>query len=244
MAIPVPTFRVLMGAEYGALPTIETDISDYVQSYSFRRGRDNVLSSFQAGTATLVVRNADGRFSPAYTGGAYYGVLDVMIRVRIEVILNGITYPRFWGYIQSIRPNPEDCWNFTNIELSDIFAWLSIRNALVSYGPGDTNAGTAIGTLLNIISWPAGLRELDAGYHTWPSAPSLGTTTALSQANTLAANDLGRFYGGQEGDAVFEQDGQGHGGKDFQGWIKSAKCRAACPATRDASCAGRSRSFM
>jgi hypothetical protein len=41
-----------------------TDISDYVEGFSVRRGRNNELDRIEAGTLSLTLDNSDGRFTP------------------------------------------------------------------------------------------------------------------------------------------------------------------------------------
>ena len=48
-----------------------TDISDYVEGFQVRRGRNNELDRIEAGTLSLTLDNSDGRFTPGkrYSGG-------------------------------------------------------------------------------------------------------------------------------------------------------------------------------
>jgi hypothetical protein len=60
-----------------------TDITDYVKSVSTSRGRDYELDQMQAGKASIVLNNADGRFTPDSASSPYYP--NVLPRRRIRI---------------------------------------------------------------------------------------------------------------------------------------------------------------
>ena len=77
------------------------DISAYVRSCDIVLG---MMDAFQhvadVGTCTLVVNNEDRRFSPAYTSGAYYGLLLPYMDVTVE--RNSVRL--FTGFVESFMP--------------------------------------------------------------------------------------------------------------------------------------------
>ncbi|HXI19100.1 MAG TPA: hypothetical protein VNM48_22265, partial [Chloroflexota bacterium] len=50
-----------------------TSVTDYVEAFSLRRGRQGPLETAGAGSATLRLTNGDRRFDPRHTTGPYYG---------------------------------------------------------------------------------------------------------------------------------------------------------------------------
>jgi len=61
-----------------------TDISPWVYKADWARGRQHELDKFEAGTATLLVDNNDGRFSPWNTASPYNGYLLPMRYLQIR----------------------------------------------------------------------------------------------------------------------------------------------------------------
>jgi len=62
-----------------------TDVTAYVRSLSFSRGRSNELDTFQTGSASVVLSNADRRFDPSYASSPYNGALTPLRPVQITV---------------------------------------------------------------------------------------------------------------------------------------------------------------
>lgn len=61
------------------------DVTSYVRTLSTSRGRNQELQQFEAGTLSATLSNADGRFSPWNTAGAYYPGVDVGIPIRVRL---------------------------------------------------------------------------------------------------------------------------------------------------------------
>lgn len=78
-----------------------TDISQWVRSINTNRPTSNESGKFAAGTATIVLDNRDGRFSPANTAGPYVsgGVSLIVpdVPVRIVAAHGGQTHQLFYG---------------------------------------------------------------------------------------------------------------------------------------------------
>ncbi len=78
-----------------------TEVTAYVRSVRTSRGRSNELEQFGAGTATIVLSNADRRFDPDYSSGPYYGDILPRKQVKVECVYNAVTYPVFRGVVQA-----------------------------------------------------------------------------------------------------------------------------------------------
>lgn len=78
-----------------------TDISEWVRAINTNRPTSNESGKFAAGTASIVLSNRDGRFSPANTAGPYVsgGATQVVpdVPVRIRATTGGYTYQLFHG---------------------------------------------------------------------------------------------------------------------------------------------------
>jgi len=77
------------------------DITSRVQSATINRGRQRILDRFEAGTASVVLRNDDRLFDPSNSAGTYAGKLVPMVPFRIRAQNSAGTYSRFTGFADS-----------------------------------------------------------------------------------------------------------------------------------------------
>ena len=195
------TYTVELATADGANPSTFTDITSYVQSVAITRGRDDVLSQVQTGTARVTLINEDGRFSPGYTASPLYGNVATMRAVRIRGTFSAVTYDLYYGYIQSITPVPTPNVRTCTLDLADGFAWLDLAVTTPTYTLVPT--GTSIGVALNSASWPAGLRDLATGQST--ITPSYTDQSVLSQIQGIGIdNEAGLVYMSGAGKVVFQ----------------------------------------
>ena len=195
------TYIVELATADGANPSTFTDITSYVQSVAITRGRDDVLSQVQTGTARVTLINEDGRFSPGYTSSPLYGNVATMRAVRIRGTFSAVTYDLYYGYIQSITPVPTPNVRTCTLDLADGFAWLDLAVTTPTYALVAT--GTSIGVALNSASWPAGLRDLATGQST--ITPSYTDQSVLSQIQGIGIdNEAGLVYMSGAGKVVFQ----------------------------------------
>ena len=195
------TYTVELATADGANPSTFTDITAYVQSVAITRGRDDVLSQVQTGTARVTLINEDGRFSPGYSLSPLYGNVATMRAVRISGTYSATTYDLYYGYIQSITPVPTPSVRTCTLDLADGFAWLDLAVTTPTYSLVAT--GTSIGVALDSASWPAGLRDLATGQST--ILPSYADQSVLSQIQGIGIdNEAGLVYMSGAGKVVFQ----------------------------------------
>ena len=195
------TYTVELATADGANPSTFTDITAYVQSVAITRGRDDVLSQVQTGTARVTLINEDGRFSPGYALSPLYGNVATMRAVRIRGAFAAVTYDLYYGYIQSITPVPTPSVRTCTLDLADGFAWLDLAVTTPTYSLVTT--GTSIGVALDSASWPAGLRDLATGQST--ITPSYTDQSVLSQIQGIGIdNEAGLVYMSGAGEVVFQ----------------------------------------
>lgn len=115
-----------------------TDITQYVQSISTDRGKqaeddDHV----QAGTATIVLENDDGRFDPNNTGSPYAPNVKPMKRLRVRATnpADAVVYDLFTGYIMSWPQQYADgeAQTLTTLNCVDAFTILANETLPDSY---------------------------------------------------------------------------------------------------------------
>jgi len=99
------------------------DISGYVLSCDIRRGRRTDLGRMPAGSATLVLNNHDGRFSPDKAAGPYYGQLNLYRRLRIKgTVVGASTYGMIYMYVLGMSNKPKIKQQVVTWFLGDKFA--------------------------------------------------------------------------------------------------------------------------
>lgn len=105
-----------------------TDVSSYVRAVTTSRGRSSELDSFQTGSASITLSNADRRFDPEYSSGPYYGTLTPLRPVRIRAQYGaGATTNLFFGWIEQwpqTYVNPTDA--VVTVTASDSFKILNL----------------------------------------------------------------------------------------------------------------------
>lgn len=105
-----------------------TDISQYVDlvsGVSITRGASDELAEIQPGTATLVLDNVDGRFTPGNTASPYWPHVRRNAPIRISVVVDGVTFPRFYGMVNEFPAEWHGLLSKVQITCTDLFKRLN-----------------------------------------------------------------------------------------------------------------------
>jgi hypothetical protein len=183
------------------------DVSDRVNMIKTSRGRTALSDQFQTGTMTLRIVDQNGDFNPQNPTGPYFELLTPMKKVQITATYSGVTYPIFSGFITSyVNTQPKDATEVAYTTIQAVDAYRLAQNAQISTVTGAAAgnlSGTRINQILNQISWPASMRDVDAGLTTMQADP--GTTrTSLSALQTVADSEYGAIYVDASGSFVFQ----------------------------------------
>jgi hypothetical protein len=188
--------------------SIIVDVSNVVNSISTRRGRNAQADQFQTGTLSLRIIDQNGDFNPMNAGGPYYQLLTPMRKVQITATYSGVTYPVFSGFITSYTTTtPQSAVGdvvYTVINAVDAFRLA--QNAQISTVAGTSAGqltGARINNLLDAISWPATMRDVDPGLTTVQADPGTART-ALAACQTIETTEFGAFYVDAAGSFVFQ----------------------------------------
>jgi len=179
------------------------DISNQVGKISIRRGYNLLQDQFQAGTASVRVYDPTGAWNPQNTSSPYYGKLVPLRKMRIlgnnEYLFSG--YTTSYNYIY---PKDQEI-GFVDIELSDAFRLFNMANvtAITGQAAGQTT-GTRINKILDTVSWPTSMREVETGNST-VQADSATSRTSLNAIKNVEFSEQGAFYVGTTGNAEFHQ---------------------------------------
>ena len=184
------------------------DVSNQVDGINTRRGRNAEADQFQTGTCTMRIVDQNGDFNPQNTASPYFGLLDPMRKLQITATFNGVIYPIFSGFItgyQTITPQ-ESNDNVTYTTITAVDAFRLAQNAQISTVSGTSAgqlSGARINNLLDAISWPSTMRDIDAGQTTVQADPGTART-ALAACQTISTSEYGSFYVDATGSFVFQ----------------------------------------
>jgi hypothetical protein len=225
MAIPVinaiinfgsgPSFAQALILDSGILGTnvladaadVIVDVSNQVNRIETNRGRTALSDQFQTGALTLRITDQNGDFNPQNVSGPYYNLLTPMKKVQITATYGSVIYPIFSGFITSyVTTYPEDGEGVAITTIQAVDAFRLVQLAQISTVTGATAgnlSGTRINQILDMISWPATMRDIDAGLTTMQADPGTNRT-ALQALTTVATSEYGALYVDASGSFVMQ----------------------------------------
>jgi hypothetical protein len=183
------------------------DVSAVVDSVTTKRGRSAQADEFQTGTLSLRIVDQNGDFNPQNSSSPYYGYLTPMRKVAISATYDGVVYPMFSGFITSFTTTtPLNANDVVYTVITAVDAFRLAQNAQISTVTGATAgdlSGTRINQILNTISWPSSMRDIDAGLTTMQADPGTART-ALAALTTVTNSEYGAVYVDASGSFVFQ----------------------------------------
>lgn len=152
-------------------------------------GRSDEFSAGEAGTATVILGNESGRFSPEYASGPLYGDLEPGRKIRLRATYAATPYNLFHGYITRIKPNPrtQECV----LECEDMTRFLRAYRLNLA-DAADQRSDQRITAILDAVGIAGGERALATGQTTFPTSywRNVDAYTAILEC---AYNELGGF---------------------------------------------------
>ncbi len=150
-----------------------TDVTPWLQTCSWQRGANRVegpVIRYEAGTATVVLNNADGRFHPLNLTGPYVsaGVTQVrpMVPVRIRGTYNGQYWPIWQGYADNwdvVYSSP--LVSSATVTCTDAQKIFGSKNRTASLNPASVGelSGARVHRIADSAGWPTNDRLIDTG---------------------------------------------------------------------------------
>ena len=184
------------------------DVSNQVNRIETNRGRTALSDQFQTGSLTLRIVDQNGDFNPQNVSGPYYELLTPMKKVQITATYSSVTYPIFSGFITSyVTTYPNESGEdvaITTIQAVDAFRLAQLAQiSTVTDATAGQLSGTRITKILNEISWPTTMRDIDAGLTTMQADPGTNRT-ALAALTTVATSEYGALYVDANGSFIFQ----------------------------------------
>lgn len=185
--------------------TLTVDISNIVQNIRLKGGYNLLQDQFEAVTGTIRLYDQNGDWNPDNVSGPYYGNLVPNRKIRVAAQYGSNSYWLFSGYTTAYNysyPKDQEL-AYLDIQVSDAFRLFNLANiSTVTGAAASETTGSRIGKILNTISWPTSLRNIDTGSSTTVADP--GTTrTALQALKNAEFSEQGAFYVSTEGNATF-----------------------------------------
>lgn len=188
------------------------NITDQVMAVSTRRGRNRILSNFEAGTATVTINDPTSAFNPQNTSGPYYGKLLPLRKIRIwaDTTVLGVTYriALFSGYINSFDTSfyqGEQQTSTVVLQCTDGFRLLNnvaTGTAPVTGCTAGQLSGARVNSLLDFAGFPNSMRNIDTGDSTMQADPG-GNRGILQAIQTVEQSEFGAFFISRQGEARF-----------------------------------------
>lgn len=199
--IPRPLVEIAFTTDPTDESPIWTDVTEYVQQFNTRRGRQRELDVIEPGTATFTLDNDDRRFDPLNTASPYYPNIKPVKRVRVRAIWNSVVYAVFSGYIGGWpQEYPSKHRNTVELSAVDATGFLSFTDLVITRGEELT--GARVEAILNLASWPTSDRSLDVGEEPL-QAISAQEVNALDALQSAATTELGRIFAAKDGKIAF-----------------------------------------
>lgn len=182
------------------------DVSSQTIRASINMGYNLLQNQFQAGQATFRVIDPNGDFNPANTSSPYFGYLTPLRKIRFSASYSGTGYFLFSGYITAYNysyPKDQDT-GFVDLVCVDAFRLLNLAGITSVAGAtaGETT-GSRIINILNQVSFPSSLRNIENGASTVQADPG-NVRTALAAIQNCEFSEQGSFYMDGAGNATFK----------------------------------------
>jgi hypothetical protein len=189
---------------------IIVDVSNQINFIQTARGRNPLFDQFQTGQLTLRIVDQNGDFNPTNPLSPYAPDLTPMKKVQITATYGATTYPIFSGFITSyVNTQPKDATEVAYTTIQAVDAFRLAQNAQITTVAGASSgqlSGARINNILDSISWPATMRDVDAGLTTLQNDP--GTLrTSLGAMQTVANSEYGALYVSADGEFVYQDRG-------------------------------------
>lgn len=181
------------------------DFTAQVMSVSIRRGRNRLLNSYEAGQATITIKDDNGYFNPQNTSSPYYPIAPMN---KIRISLNNYQTGIFTGYVTSIKTEfarGQEDYNKVILVCHDLLRFMNQVQISTVTGAGSVqNSGTRIGKLLDMISYPTGAsyRDIRTGNFDVQADPAT-SRNLLDAIRTVQDSENGAFFIDGNGIAKF-----------------------------------------
>lgn len=174
------------------------DVTDYVVAISTSRGRNRDLEKFNAGSASITLRNENRTFDPLNTSSPF--VNEMVPRRLVRVFTDEIQ--QFQGLV--------DSWKLTYSPTGESVAEITVTDEFqklagieLDLAVSEQLTGARVTAVLNDVGWPTYAREIDTGQSTVASGTAV--QGALEHLQLVEASEAGLLFIGKDGNLIFRE---------------------------------------
>lgn len=183
----------LLGSWGTAFTGANENLSSLVTTISWSRGRDDLLTSFNAGEATITLNDPNGVYNPQNASSPIASNLMPFKPIYIKATYGATTYPLFWGFVRDITFQPGHRWNTAQIRCLDLTTVLDGGYPVIA-STGSTTTGGAIGTIHDALGTTnPSMRSFSTG-DIIPDFSADGSQSALQDLTDLLTAELGTWF--------------------------------------------------
>lgn len=207
-----PSYGVLDINTLGDVAADLIDISDMVMKVSTRRGRNRILSNFEAGSATVTINDPNSYFNPQNTESPYYPKLIPLRKIRIyaDTVVSGnvIEVNLFAGYIISYDTGfYQGVQQTSTVTLQCVDGFRLLNNVSTGIDPvpgciAGQLSGDRVNALLDFAGWPSSQRISNPGNSTMQADPGQARAI-LAAIQTVEQSEFGAFFMSRSGKTTF-----------------------------------------
>ena len=189
----------------GVLGTVANDpidITSRVRSAVIRRARTRALDKFEAGIATIQVLDTTGEFDPQ---DGTHGNPAPMLQVRLSATYDGTERLLFSGFTQDFDYQYQPGVDASMLTITAVDAFRAFNLSTITTVAGTSagqSSGGRIDDILDAISWPTTVRNVDTGDATLADDDG-SSRDALSALQLVAQAEMGGFWIDGDGDVRF-----------------------------------------
>lgn len=175
------------------------DISDRVESVTWKAGKDSDTDGLEPGEATIVIDNGDRFLEPDYSASPWYPNIRPLRRFRLTVTADAANYQQGTFYAQSWKLLPSDVTSYGQVQVDcvDGIGLLNNKRLPVLDPPTAQSYGDVVEFDKPWGHWPldeASGRKMGAS--TGPEGSYRGTYTLGVASPILGDPGLGVLFGG------------------------------------------------
>ena len=183
---------------------IFNDITSFVVSVSIDRGKQNTLTPFAAGQATVELQNRERTFDPSYSGSPYNGQIKPTGGLRVKtdgvVVFQGLIND--WSLSYSV-----DGASVASVSASDAFSLFNNQTFGEDVSYGDELSSNRLGNVLTTMGWPVSKRQISVGRNMLVGDDPAPGDDVLAYLQLVEASEGGRLFMDRDGNIVFRSGG-------------------------------------
>ena len=182
------------------------DVSSQVALIQISGGYALQQDQFQSNNGIIRIYDPNGWWNPQNVSSPYYGYLTPNKKITVQTTYSGTTRPLFAGYINAYQYSFPTTMSvgYVDLQVADAFRLFSMSSiSTITGGTSGQTTGQRINTILDNLSFPSSLRNIDTGDNLVQADP--GTQrTALNAMKNVEYAEQGAFFIESNGYATFK----------------------------------------